>query len=88
MQPEIMLFDEATSSLDPELVDEVLGVMKNLAQGGMTMLIVTHEMDFAKEVADRVFFLNQGQIEEEGRAEVIFKNPQQKRTREFLRKYL
>ena len=88
MEPDVMLFDEPTSSLDPELVEEVLRVMKKLAQTGLTMLIVTHEMEFAKEVSDRVVFMDKGVIEEEGRPEQIFNNPIKERTREFLRRTL
>ncbi len=84
MEPEVMLFDEATSALDPELVGEVLKVMKQLALEGMTMVVVTHEMGFAKEVADRVIFMDQGLIVEEGRPAEIFENPKEKRTIEFL----
>lgn len=84
MQPEIMLFDEPTSALDPEMVTEVLSVMKELAQKGMTMVVVTHEMGFAKEVADRVIFMDGGTIVEEGSPEEIFSNPKQNRTRDFL----
>lgn len=88
MNPKLMLFDEATSALDPELVEEVNLVMKKLAEKHMTMIIVTHEMDFAASVCDRVLFMDQGVVVEEGPPEVIFKNPKQKRTREFLRKHL
>lgn len=88
MEPDVMLFDEPTSSLDPELVEEVLKVMKKLAKTGLTMLIVTHEMGFAKEVSDRVVFMDKGVIEEEGRPEQIFNNPAKERTREFLRRTL
>ena len=88
MEPDVMLFDEPTSSLDPELVEEVLRVMKKLAQTGLTMLIVTHEMEFAKEVSDRVVFMDKGVIEEEGPPEQIFNNPVKERTREFLRRTL
>ncbi|MGC8821096.1 MAG: amino acid ABC transporter ATP-binding protein [Fervidobacterium sp.] len=88
MDPEIMLFDEPTSALDPELVGEVLDVMKDLANSGMTMLVVTHEMGFAKEVADRIVFISNGIIEEEGTPEEILKNPQKQRTREFLKRIL
>ncbi|AEE92093.1 histidine/lysine/arginine/ornithine transporter subunit; ATP-binding component of ABC superfamily [Tepidanaerobacter acetatoxydans Re1] len=88
MEPDVMLFDEPTSSLDPELVEEVLKVMKKLAQTGLTMLIVTHEMEFANEVADRVVFMDKGVIEEEGNPEQIFNNPIKERTREFLRRTL
>ncbi|TVY11145.1 amino acid ABC transporter ATP-binding protein [Paenibacillus cremeus] len=88
MNPKIMLFDEPTSALDPELVGEVLSVMKDLAQDGMTMLVVTHEMGFAREVGDRVLFMEHGVIVEEGTPESLFSNPQNERTREFLRKVL
>ncbi|MBU8711880.1 amino acid ABC transporter ATP-binding protein [Brevibacillus sp. HD3.3A] len=88
MKPEIMLFDEPTSALDPELVGEVLETMKQLAQDGMTMIIVTHEMGFAKEVADWVAFMNQGKIVEMARPEEIFNNPKEERTREFLNRVL
>lgn len=84
MQPEIMLFDEPTSALDPELVGDVLAVMKQLAKEGMTMVIVTHEMGFAKEVADRVIFMDQGEIKEQGSPKEVFENAKQDRTREFL----
>jgi ABC-type polar amino acid transport system ATPase subunit len=88
MSPEIMLFDEPTSALDPEMVGEGLEVMKQLAQEGMTMVVVTHEMGFAREVADRVFYMDEGIIYEEGTPEQIFTNPQKPRTREFLSKVL
>lgn len=88
MDPSIILFDEPTSALDPELVGEVLEVMKNLAQEGMTMVIVTHEMGFAREVADRVLFIDQGIIQEEGTPEQIFTAPQNPRTAAFLSKVL
>ena len=88
MNPEIMLFDEPTSALDPELVGEVLDVMKQLAQDGMTMIVVTHEMAFAREVSSRVIFMNEGYICEEGTPEEIFTNPQQERTKEFLKRYI
>jgi len=88
MKPDLMLFDEPTSALDPELVGEVLNVMKELAAEGMTMVVVTHEMGFAKEVADRVIFMDGGQIVEEGAPEEIFNNPKQERTKEFLGKIL
>lgn len=88
MSPKIMLFDEPTSALDPEMVDEVLKVMKNLANEGMTMVIVTHEMGFAKDVADRVIFMDQGHIIEEGKPKDIFSNPKSKRCRDFLLKVL
>ena len=81
-----MLFDEATSSLDPELVHEVLKVMKDLARSGMTMIIVTHEMDFAREVADRVIFMDGGVIVEQGVPSELFNSPKEKRTMDFLRK--
>lgn len=88
MNPKIMLFDEPTSALDPELVGEVLSVMKNLAKEGMTMVVVTHEMGFAKEVADRVIFMDKGVIQEEGKPSKIFSNPKNERTKEFLGKVL
>lgn len=88
MDPDVMLFDEPTSALDPEMVGEVLKVMKLLAESGLTMLVVTHEMGFAKEVADRVVFMDQGVIAEEGPPEQIFNNPRQERTREFLKRVL
>lgn len=88
MNPEIMLFDEPTSALDPEMVGEVLNVMKNLAQKGMTMVIVTHEMGFAREVANRVIFMDQGEIVEEGTPEEIFNRPQHPRTQAFLNSML
>jgi len=84
MNPEAMLFDEVTSALDPELVKEVLDVMKDLAKSGMTMIVVTHEMGFAKEVGSHVIFMDEGLIVEEGLASDIFENPQQPRTKEFL----
>ncbi|WP_338752267.1 amino acid ABC transporter ATP-binding protein [Bacillus sp. FJAT-52991] len=85
MEPEVMLFDEPTSALDPELVDEVLAVIKELAQDGMTMLIVTHEMQFAREVADRIIFMADGVIVEEGKPEQFFTNPQTERAKKFLK---
>jgi putative lysine transport system ATP-binding protein len=88
MEPDVMLFDEPTSALDPEMVGEVLKVMKELAESGLTMLIVTHEMEFAKEVSDRVVFMDKGVIAEEGSPEQIFNNPTQERTREFLKRTL
>ncbi|MCB5280613.1 amino acid ABC transporter ATP-binding protein [Arthrobacter sp. AL08] len=88
MNPDIMLFDEATSALDPEMVGEVLQVIKDLAAEGMTMVLVTHEMGFAREVADRVLFMADGVICEEGAPEELFGNPQQQRTRDFLSKVL
>ena len=88
MNPTIMLFDEPTSALDPEMVGDVLGVMKELAEEGMTMIVVTHEMGFAKQVADRVVFFADGYIREEGTPEEVFNNPQDDRTKEFLDKVL
>jgi len=88
MQPKIMLFDEPTSALDPEMVKEVLDVMKQLAEEGMTMVVVTHEMGFAKEVADRVIFIDEGVIAEEGPPEQVFIHPQNARTKAFLGKVL
>ena len=84
LNPEVVLFDEPTSALDPELIGEVLGVMKDLAKSGMTMIVVTHEMSFAKDVANHVIFMDGGVIAEEGTPEEIFDHPQQKRTRQFL----
>lgn len=88
MKPEVILFDEPTSALDPEMVGEVLEVMKRLAKEGMTMLVVTHEMGFAKEVASRVIFMDQGVICEEGTPKELFNNPQNPRTKEFLKRVL
>ena len=88
MQPKIMLFDEPTSALDPEMIKEVLDVMKELALSGMTMLVVTHEMGFAREVADRFIFMDEGEIVEMGEPEHFFTNPQHERTKTFLRKIL
>lgn len=88
MNPEVMLFDEPTSALDPEMVGEVLEVMRNLADKGMTMVIVTHEMGFAREVSDRILFMDQGIIMEEGTPEQIFNHTQNERTKEFLSKIL
>ena len=88
MKPKVMLFDEPTSALDPEMVKEVLEVMKGLAQEGMTMAVVTHEMGFAREVGDRVLFVDQGVIMEEGTPEEIFSRPKEERTKEFLSKIL
>ncbi|HWL22153.1 MAG TPA: amino acid ABC transporter ATP-binding protein [Ureibacillus sp.] len=88
MKPKVMLFDEPTSALDPEMVQEVLDVMKQLAQEGMTMIVVTHEMGFAREVADRVIFMDGGYIVEEGLPEELFSNPQNDRTKAFLGKVL
>ena len=84
MKPDIMLFDEPTSALDPELVGEVLATMKELAQDGMTMVVVTHEMNFAREVADSIFFMHEGNILERGTPNEIFDNPKEERTREFF----
>ncbi|MFU0828610.1 MAG: ABC-type polar amino acid transport system, ATPase component [Lachnoclostridium sp.] len=88
MEPDVMLFDEPTSALDPEMVGEVLKVMKELAESGLTMLVVTHEMGFAKEVSDRVVFMDKGVIAEEGTPDEIFNNPKEERTREFLKRVL
>ncbi|MBU3844507.1 MAG: amino acid ABC transporter ATP-binding protein [Candidatus Anaerobiospirillum pullicola] len=88
MRPKIMLFDEPTSALDPEMVQEVLDVMKNLAESGMTMMVVTHEMGFAREVADRVIFVDGGKILESGSPDEVFLHPQEQRTQEFLNKIL
>lgn len=88
MDPDIMLFDEPTSALDPEMVGEVLTVMKNLADAGMTMVVVTHEMGFAREVASRVLFMDEGVVAEEGKPDELFSNPQNERTKEFLSKVL
>ncbi len=88
MQPEVMLFDEPTSALDPEMVGEVLELMKRLAHDGMTMVVVTHEMGFAKEVATRVMFMDAGRIKEQGIPEEFFNNPKDERLREFLSKIL
>ena len=88
MKPEVMLFDEPTSALDPEMVGEVLDVMKELAKSGMTMVCVTHEMGFAREVADRVLFMDEGNIVEEGTPGEIFANPKEQRTKDFLNKVL
>lgn len=88
MEPDVLLFDEPTSALDPEMVGEVLKVMKELAQSGLTMLIVTHEMEFAKDVSDRIVFMDKGVIAEEGSPEQIFYHPTQERTKEFLKRTL
>lgn len=88
MHPDIMLFDEPTSALDPEMVGDVLGVMRRLAKQGMTMVIVTHEMGFAKEVADRVVFFDNGTILEQGTPTDIFEHPKEERTKSFLNKVL
>ncbi|MBP1046536.1 amino acid ABC transporter ATP-binding protein [Enterococcus sp. BWM-S5] len=88
MNPDVLLFDEPTSALDPEMVGEVLKTMKNLAHTGLTMVIVTHEMEFAREVSDRVIFMDKGVIAEEGTAEDIFVHPKEERTKEFLKRIL
>jgi ABC-type polar amino acid transport system ATPase subunit len=88
MAPKVMLFDEATSALDPEMIGEVLEVMKTLAREGMTMVVVTHEMGFAREVGDRVIFMDEGRIVEEGSVEQIFSNPQEERTKQFISQIL
>ena len=88
MKPKFMLFDEPTSALDPEMVREVLDVIKELAEEGMSMAIVTHEMGFAREVADRILFIDEGVVLEEGKPEDLFMNPQEERTKEFLSKIL
>lgn len=88
MDPEVLLFDEPTSALDPEMVGEVLSVMKDLANDGMTMVVVTHEMGFAREVGDRIIFMDEGTVVEEGRAEEIFQNPKNDRLKDFLSKVL
>ncbi len=88
MNPDVMLFDEPTSALDPEMVGEVLNLIKDLAETGMTMIIVTHEMGFAKEISDRVMFIDEGVIKEEGRPEDVFSNPQNQRLKDFLSKML
>jgi len=86
MEPEVMLFDEPTSALDPELRDEVLRVMRQLVEEGMTMLVVTHEMQFARDMANHVLFFDGGRVAESGKPEEIFTNPQNERTREFLKR--
>jgi polar amino acid transport system ATP-binding protein len=88
MDPVLMLFDEPTSALDPELVDEVLQTMRQLAASGMTMIVVTHELDFAREVGDRVVFMDAGRIVEEGPPAAVFNQPREERTRTFLRRLL
>jgi polar amino acid transport system ATP-binding protein len=88
MKPKLMLFDEPTSALDPELVGDVLDVMKNLAKAGMTMIVVTHEMGFAREVADKVVFIDKGVIVEKGKPKQVLDNPQEARTKAFLNKVL
>ena len=88
MEPDVMLFDEPTSALDPEMVGEVLSVMKALAKTGLTMIVVTHEMEFARDVSDRVIFMDKGVIAEEGAPDQLFNNPKEKRTKEFLKRIL
>lgn len=88
LQPKIMLYDEPTSALDPELVDEVLDVVKKLDQEGMTQLVVTHEMHFAKNVADEVIFMEKGEVIEKGPPDILFKNPQHEKTKKFLKRFL
>ena len=88
MEPKLMLFDEPTSALDPEMVKEVLAVMKQLAEDGLTMIVVTHEMGFARQVADRVVFMDKGVIEEQGTPQEIFTNPKSERTRAFLKNFI
>ena len=88
MNPKLVLFDEPTSALDPEMVGEVLKIMQELAQEGLTMIVVTHEMEFARDVSDRVIFMDKGVIAEEGKPEDLFTNPKEERTREFLQRYL
>jgi glutamine transport system ATP-binding protein len=88
MDPRLMLFDEPTSALDPEMIGEVLDVMRKLAKEGMTMMVVTHEMGFAREVADRVVYIHEGRIVEEGKPEAVFDNPQHERTQAFLARVL
>ena len=88
MQPDIMLFDEPTSALDPEMVGEVLKIMQDLAREGLTMIVVTHEMEFARDVSHRVIFMDKGVIAEEGKPEDLFTNPKEERTKEFLKRYL
>ena len=87
MEPEVLLFDEPTSALDPEMVGEVLSVMRDLAQGGMTMLVVTHEMAFARDVSSRVVYMSEGVICEEGTPQEIFQAPKQQMTRDFLARF-
>jgi ABC-type polar amino acid transport system ATPase subunit len=88
MKPKVMLFDEPTSALDPELVGEVLSVIASLAHSGMTMLIITHEMSFARDVSDRVIFMDEGYIVEQDEPEVFFSNPKEPRTKQFLQRML
>ena len=87
MDPEVLLFDEPTSALDPEMVGDVLDVMKQLAEEGLTMIVVTHEMQFAHDISSRVIFMDKGIIAEQGTPQQIFENPQQERTKEFLQRY-
>ena len=88
MKPDVLLLDEPTSALDPEMVGEVLKTMQELSETGLTMIIVTHEMEFARDVSDRVIFMDKGVIAEEGTPEQIFEHPQQERTKEFLQRFL
>ena len=88
MNPEIILFDEVTAALDPEMVGEVLKTMQELSETGLTMIIVTHEMEFARDVSDRVIFMDKGVIAEQGSPEQIFENPKEERTKEFLKRFL
>ena len=88
MNPKLMLFDEPTSALDPEMVGEVLNIMKELAEDGLTMIVVTHEMSFARDVSDRVVFMDKGVIEEDGSPEQVFTSPKSERTKEFLRSFI
>ena len=88
MEPEVLLFDEPTSALDPEMVDEVLNIMADLAKKGMTMVVVTHEMRFAKGVSNKTVFMEEGKIVEKGETSLIFSNPKEIRTREFLKNYI
>ena len=88
MEPEVLLFDEPTSALDPEMVGEVLSVMRDLAKDGMTMLVVTHEMSFARDVSNRVVYMCDGLIREDGTPEQVFSHPKDERTREFLTRFL
>lgn len=88
MDPEVLLFDEPTSALDPEMVDDVLNAMTDLAKTGLTMIVVTHEMQFARDVSDKVLFMNEGVVAEEGTPDQVFGNPQEEATRDFLKRYL
>ena len=88
ISPEILLFDEPTSALDPEMIGEVLDLMKSLTESGMTILVVTHKMAFARDVSNRVIFMANGRIEEDGKPEEVFNNPKKERTKEFLARYL